>query len=52
MLGMEYERYRIGYAYDRSTGALASLAKNTHEIMLSVRFMKPQKGRPTTRFLD
>ena len=52
MLGGEYGMFRLGYAYDRSIGAVSSLAANTHEFMLSVRFQKPQKGRKTTRFLD
>ena len=52
MIGGEYNIFRIGYSYDRSAGATSSLAANTHEIMLSVRIQKPQKGRKTTRFLD
>ena len=52
MLGAEFGMFRVGYAYDRSVGATSSLAFNTHEIMLSVRIQKPQKGRKTTRFLD
>jgi len=52
MLGFEYGMFRAGYAYDRSIGAISSLAANTHEIMLSVRIQKPQKVRKTTRFLD
>lgn len=52
MLGAEYGKFRVGYAYDRSLGALSSLAANTHEIMLSMRIQKPQQGRKTTRFLD
>jgi type IX secretion system PorP/SprF family membrane protein len=52
MLGGEYSMFRLGYAYDHSVGATSSLAANTHEIMLSVRFQKPQKGRKTTRFFD
>ena len=52
MLGFEYGMFRAGYAYDRSIGVASSLAANTHEIMLSVRIHKPQKGRRTNRFLD
>ena len=52
MLGGEYGMFRVGYAYDRSVGATLSLSANTHEVMLSVRFKKPQQGRKTTRFLD
>ena len=52
MMGAEYGMFRLGYAYDRSVGAIASLAANTHEIMLFVRFQKPKQGRKTTRFLD
>jgi len=52
MLGGEYSIFRFGYSYDRSVGVLSSLAMNTHEIMLSARIQKPQKGRKTTRFLD
>ena len=52
MLGVEFNKFRIGYSYDRSIGVLSSLAVNSHEIMLSVRLAKPQQGRPTTRFLD
>jgi len=52
ILGAEYGMFRIGYAYDRSVGTVASLAINTHEIMLSVRLQKPQQGRKTTRFFD
>ena len=52
MIGGEYRMFRIGYAYDRSIGAMSSLATNTHEIMLSARIQKPQKGRKTSRFLD
>ena len=52
MIGGEYNMFRIGYSYDRSAGATSSLAANTHEIMLSVRIQKPQKGRKTTRFFD
>ena len=52
MLGAEYGRFRVGYAYDHSAGAVSSLAANTHEIMLATRFQKPQQGRRTTRFLD
>jgi type IX secretion system PorP/SprF family membrane protein len=52
MLGVEFGMFRVGYAYDRSVGVTSSLAANTHEIMLSVRIQKPQKGRKTTRFLE
>ena len=52
MLGIEYNMFRVGYAYDRTIGAASPLAGNTHEIMLSARFQKPQKGRKTTRFLN
>lgn len=52
MLGGEYGMFRAGYSYDRSIGAVSSLAANTHEIMLSVRIQKPQQSRKTTRFLD
>ena len=52
MLGGEFRMFRIGYAYDHSMGATSSLAANSHEVMLSVRIQKPQKGRKTTRFLD
>jgi len=52
MLGTEYGMFRFGYAYDRSIGAVSSLASNSHEFMLSLRIQKPQKGRKTTRFLD
>jgi len=52
MMGFEYNIFRIGYAYDRSIGAVASLPANTHEFMLSVCLQKPQQGRKTTRFLD
>jgi type IX secretion system PorP/SprF family membrane protein len=52
MLGGEYNIFRLGYAYDRSAGAVSNLAANTHEIMLSARFQKPKQGRKTTRFLD
>ena len=51
MLGAEYGNFRIGYAYDRSIGATASLAKNTHEVMLFVRLFKQRQERQTTRFL-
>ena len=52
MCGVEYGMFRVGYAYDRSVGLASPLAGNTHEVMLSARFQKPQKGRKTTRFLD
>jgi len=52
MIGAEYGMLRFGYAYDHSIGATSSLALNSHEVMLSVRIQKPQKGRKTTRFLD
>ena len=52
MAGAEYGMFRVGYAYDRSVGKTLSIAANTHEIMLAVRFKKPQQGRKTTRFLD
>jgi len=52
MLGAEYGMFRMGYAYDRSVGAVSSLAGNTHEIVIAVRLHKPQQGRKTTRFLD
>ena len=52
MMGFEYNMFRIGYAYDRSVGAVSSLSANTHEFMLSARIQKPQQGRKTTRFLD
>jgi len=52
MMGAEYRMFRLGYAYDRSIGATSSLAANSHEVMLSIRIQKPQKGRKTTRFLD
>jgi len=52
ILGIEYDMFRVGYAYDHSIGATSSLATNSHEIMLSVRIQKPQKDRKTTRFFD
>lgn len=52
MLGIELGMFRIGYAYDRSVGAAASLAKNTHEAMLSVRIRRAQTNKRTPRFLD
>ncbi len=52
MLGLELGMFRVGYAYDRSIGQTASLAANTHEIMLSVRIRKPQPNRYTPRFLN
>jgi len=52
MLGIEYNMFRIGYAYDHSIGTISSFDANSHEIMLFVRIQKPQKERKTTRFLD
>lgn len=52
MVGMEIGMFRIGYAYDRSIGQTASLAANTHELMLSVRIRKAQKNRQNVRFLE
>ena len=54
MLGLEVGIFRIGYSYDRSVGQTASLALNTHEVMLAVRIPQSQsKGsRKTSRFLD
>ena len=52
MLGGEYRFFRIGYAYDHSVGPVSSLATNSHEVMLSLRIQKRQKGRKSTRFLD
>ncbi len=52
MLGLEIGMFRIGYAYDRSVGQTASLAANTHEIMLAIRIRKAPTNRRTPRFLN
>ena len=43
MLGFQINFIRLGYAYDYSIGSLASLAKNSHEIMLSFKIGKPKR---------
>lgn len=54
MLGMQIGFVRLGYAYDYSIGSTASLAKNSHEIMLSFRIEKPKKviNTKSPRFIE
>ena len=40
MLGMNIGFVRVGYSYDYSTGKTASLAKSSHEIMVSLKIAK------------
>ena len=54
MIGMQMGFIRLGYAYDYSIGSAASLAKNSHEIMISFKITKPPKKIHTKspRFIE
>ena len=54
MLGMQIGFVRFGYAYDYSIGSAASLARNSHEIMISFKIGKPRKITHTKspRFIE
>lgn len=52
MLGLELGMFRVGYAYDHSIGKTASLATNSHEVMLSIRIRRAQTNKKTPRFFD
>ncbi len=52
--GIQISFFRLGYAYDYSIGSTASLAKNSHEIMVSLKIGKPKKTVSTKspRFIE
>jgi type IX secretion system PorP/SprF family membrane protein len=52
--GFQVGFIRLGYAYDYSIGKTASLAKNSHEIMVSFKIGKPQKtiNTKSPRFIE
>ncbi len=52
--GIQVSFFRLGYAYDYSIGSTASLAKNSHEIMLSLKIGKPKKtiNTKSPRFIE
>ncbi len=52
--GFQISFFRLGYAYDYSIGKTASLAKNSHEIMVSLKIGKPKKAINTKspRFIE
>ncbi len=54
MIGMQIGFVRLGYSYDYSIGSTASLAKNSHEIMLSFKIGKPKKiiNTKSPRFIE
>jgi type IX secretion system PorP/SprF family membrane protein len=54
MAGLEIGFLRLGYSYDYSIGSTASLARNSHEIMLSFRIGKPKRiiNTKSPRFIE
>ena len=54
MIGLQAGFIRVGYSYDHSIGKTGSLAKNSHEIMVSLKIGKPQKVIKTKspRFIE
>ena len=54
MAGFQLGFIRLGYSYDYSIGKTASLAKNSHEILLSFKIGKPKKAINTKspRFIE
>jgi type IX secretion system PorP/SprF family membrane protein len=54
MIGMQIGFVRLGYSYDYSMGSAASLAKNSHEIMLSFKIGKPKRviNTKSPRFIE
>lgn len=51
MLGVEWNFFRLGYAYDLSLGKLNKLSSNTHELMLSFRIPTKKKSE-RVRFME
>ena len=43
MLGVEWDYFRLGYAYDLSLGKLSDFSSSTHELMLSARIPTKKK---------
>ena len=54
MIGMQFGFVRLGYSYDYSIGNISSLAKNSHELMLSFKIGKPKKtiNTKSPRFIE
>ena len=54
LIGMQIGFVRLGYAYDYSIGSISSLAKNSHEVMISFKIRKPPKKIHTKspRFIE
>ena len=54
MVGFHLGFLRLGYSYDHSIGKTASLAKNSHEIMLSFKIGKTKKtiNTKSPRFIE
>ncbi len=52
--GVQISFFRLGYAYDYSIGETANLAKNSHEIMVSLKIGKPKKiiNTKSPRFIE
>ena len=52
--GVQFEFFKLGYAYDYSIGKTASLAKSSHEIVVSIRLAKLKKSVNTKspRFIE
>ena len=54
MIGFQLGFVRLGYSYDYSIGNISSLAKNSHEIMLSFKIGKPKRiiNTKSPRFIE
>ncbi len=52
--GLQLGFFRLGYAYDYSIGSTASLAKNSHEIVVSLKIGKPKRtiNTKSPRFIE
>ncbi len=52
--GVQLGFIRLGYAYDYSIGSTASLAKNSHEIVVSLKIGKPKRtiNTKSPRFIE
>ena len=50
-LGMEYNRFRIGYAFEWGLGDVSKISNNSHELLLSYRIPKPKKEK-YVRFME
>nr|WKN35487.1 type IX secretion system membrane protein PorP/SprF [Tunicatimonas sp. TK19036] len=52
LLGMKYDRYKIGYSYDVTISSLGPTSGGAHEVSLAFNFYNPNRRKPKMKFKD